>query len=101
MIQLIRNRDFYGLGLYLLLVVLIGYQQLISPAIGILFLVVMAEFFFVKKFKFTFNKHTALLFGLYLVYLIGLLWSSHIDIGLKLLEYKMSFFINLKQIFGW
>jgi O-antigen ligase len=77
----------------MLLVVLIGYQEMVSPAIGIFILVVLTEGLFLKRLKFEFNKFTLLFVVLFLLYLIGLIWSDHTEIGWKLLEYKMAFFI--------
>lgn len=93
MITLIRNRDFYGIGLFLLLTVMVGYQQLVSPAIGIFLLVVLAEGFIFKSLQFKFNKYTVLFIFLFVFYLIGISWADYRDVGWKLLEYKMSFFI--------
>jgi len=90
---MIRNKDYYGIGLFLLLAVMIGYQQMVSPAIGIFLLVVLLEGLILKSLRFRFNKLTALLIVLFLFYLLGLAWAEHKDVGLKLLEYKMSFFI--------
>lgn len=91
--ELIRNKDIYGAGLFLLLIVLIGYQEMISPAIGIFILIVFAEFIFFRSLKFVFNPALILFAGLFLLYLIGLIWSDHREIGWKLMEYKLSFFI--------
>lgn len=93
MIQLIRNKDIYGIALMLLLIVLIGYQEMVSPAIGIFFLVVLVEAFIFKSLRFKMQKSMLLFAALYLFYLLGLLWSEHTEIGWKLMEYKMSFFI--------
>jgi O-antigen ligase len=93
MIQLLKNKDVYGTGLFLLFVILLGYQQLIAPAIGVFILVVMLEGFLLKTLRFRWNKTTMLFVVLYAVYAFGLLWSEHQSIGWKLLEYKMSFFI--------
>ncbi|MBK6527873.1 MAG: O-antigen ligase family protein [Crocinitomicaceae bacterium] len=93
MINLIKNRDYYGLSILMLLVVLIGYQEMVSPAIGIFILVVITEGLFLKRLKFEFNKFTLLFVVLFVLYLIGLIWSEHREIGWKLLEYKMAFFI--------
>lgn len=92
-INLIRNRDLYGIGILLVLTVMMGYQEMISPAIGIFILIVITEGFFFKTLRFKFNAPLILFVGLYLIYLLGLLWSDHLEIGWKLLEYKMSFFI--------
>lgn len=93
MIQLIRNKDFYGVGLTLLIVFLIGYQELISPAIGIFILLIAAEFFIAKSLRFTFCRSNFLFVLFYLLYILGMTWSEHPDIGWKLMEYKMSFFV--------
>ncbi len=93
MINLIKNKDYYGLSVFMLLVVLIGYQEMVSPAIGIFILVVLTEGLFLKRLKFEFNKFTLLFVVLFLLYLVGLIWSEHKEIGWKLLEYKMAFFI--------
>jgi len=92
-ISLIRNRDFYGIGIVMVLAVLIGYQEMISPAIGILILIVITEGIFLKTLKFRFNGALILFVGLYIIYLAGLMWSDNSEIGWKLMEYKMSFFI--------
>lgn len=93
MISLIKNRDFYGMGLFLLLVVMIGYQRFISPAIGVFFLIFLTEVFVAKTLRFKLNWITTLFVLLFVYYLFGLMWSDHRQIGWKLLEYKMSFFI--------
>ena len=91
--ELVRNRDFYGMGIFLVLVFLIGYQEMVSPAIGVMLLLFAAEALFKRSLVFRFNTGLFLFIGLFLMYLLGLLWSEHRDIGWKLLEYKMSFFI--------
>ncbi len=93
MIRLYKNRDWYGLGLFFLLIVLVGYQEMVSPAIGIFAIIVLIEGLFFKTLEFKFNKRTFLFVILFLVYLTGLIWSDHRDVGWKLMEYKMSFFI--------
>ncbi|MBI3135919.1 MAG: O-antigen ligase family protein [Bacteroidetes bacterium] len=93
MLQLVKNKDTYGLGLLLLLTILIGYQELIAPAIGIFVLLTLGEIFIAKSLRFEWNKNNLFFVALYLFYLAGLLWSDHRDIGWKLIEYKMSFFI--------
>lgn len=93
MVQLIRNKDSYGIAVFLLLVFLIGWQEYISPAIGVFILVVLTEAIFFRGLKFVFNWGLILFIGLYLIYLLGMFGSDHPDIGWKLLEYKMSFFI--------
>jgi O-antigen ligase len=93
MINLIRQRDLYGTALSFLIVVLIGFQEMISPAIGIFIVVVLIEGFYFKSLRFQMNVNLFLWVGLFLFYMIGLIWSEHPEVGWKLLEYKMSFFI--------
>ncbi|MBK6527043.1 MAG: O-antigen ligase family protein [Crocinitomicaceae bacterium] len=93
MIRLYKNRDWYGLGLFFLLIILVGYQEMVSPAIGIFAIIVIIEGLFFKTLEFKFNKHTFIFIILFLFYLAGLIWSDHRDIGWKLMEYKMAFFI--------
>lgn len=93
MLQLLRNKDFFGIGLFLLLIVLTSFQQFIAPAIGVFLLIVLTEGFIFKSLTFKFNGHSFLFVVLFLLYLLGLIWSDHPDVGWKLLEYKMSFFI--------
>lgn len=93
MLVLIRNKDLYGLSLFLLLATFVGYQQWVSPAIGIFFLAVLTEGVFLKSLKFQKPSLNLLFIILFLFYAISLLWAEHKDVGLKLLEYKMSFFI--------
>jgi O-antigen ligase len=93
MIRLLKNKDLYGIALFLLFVILLGYQQLVAPAIGVFILVAFVEGFFFKTLRFRWNKTTLLFVLLYALYAVGLLWSEHPSIGWKLLEYKMSFFI--------
>jgi len=93
MVLLLRNKDYYGIGLFLLLAVMVGYQKLVSPAIGIFLLIVIVEAVVLKSLHFKFSKVTFLFVLLFVFYLLGLLWAEHRDVGLKLLEYKMSFFI--------
>lgn len=93
MIRLFKNKDWYGLGLFLLLIVLVGYQEMVSPAIGIFVLIVLTEGFFFKSLEVRFNRVTFLFVILFVLYLTGMLWTEHPEVGWKLLEYKMSFFI--------
>jgi len=93
MLSLIRNKDLYGLSLFLLLATFVGYQQWVSPAIGIFLLAVLTEAFFLKNLKFQKPGLNLLFISLFLLYSLSLLWAEHKDVGLKLLEYKMSFFI--------
>lgn len=100
MIQLIKNKDYYGLAIFTLLVILVGYQEIISPAIGVFILVHFAAVIFVRTFTFKINRLTGLFIILFLFYMVGILWSQHQSIGWKLLEYKMSFFI-FPILFFW
>lgn len=93
MIQLIRNRDYYGLGLFLTILVMLAYQEIISPVIGVFIIIFFFELFYRKKLVFKFCRHNVLFIGLYLIYLIGTLWAEHREVGFKLMEYKMVFFI--------
>lgn len=93
MISLVRNRDYSGLAIFLLGIILIGWQEMVAPAIGITGLILITDIILSKKYTFFFSKLHLLFVVLFLLYLIGLIWSEHQEIGWKLLEYKMSFFI--------
>lgn len=83
----------YGLSLFLLMATFVGYQQWVSPAIGIFLLAFLSEAFFLRNLKFQKPGLNLLFIILFLFYALSLLWAEHKDVGLKLLEYKMSFFI--------
>ena len=79
--------------LYLLLLVLVIFQKMISPAIGITILGFFGMILFTKDLKFYWNWPLYTFFILFIIYAISLLWTDHLEIGGKLLEYKMVFFI--------
>lgn len=85
--------DVYGITLFSLLTIMVGFQEMVAPAIGVTILVVLFEGLIRRKLSFKPNTGLFLWIGLFLLYLLGLLWSEHTEVGWKLLEYKMSFFI--------
>ena len=93
MIALIRNRDYYGLSLSLLIIISTIAQKYTALAIALFVIVFIVDLIVSKKYSFAGTWPHFLLMGLFLFYAAGLLWSEHVDIGIKLLEYKMSFFI--------
>jgi len=93
MIRLFRNKDFYGLSLFVLLFVLVAFQNMVSPFIVVFILTFLIELFFTKNLKFQFSWLSFGFVILFCCYAVSLLWSEHVDIGLKLLEYKLSFII--------
>jgi len=93
MSQIIKNRDIYTAALFFLLTITIGYQEMVSPAIGITVILIITDAIVHKSLRFEFNVYTFLFVVLFLFYMLGIVWAEHRDIGWKLLEYKMSFFI--------
>lgn len=93
MINLIKHKDYYGLALFVLFFVLVVYQKMISPAIGIFIIVFFVDILLNKQFKFNFKLGLSLFIILFLWYAVNIIKANHQDVGFKLLEYKMSFFI--------
>lgn len=93
MLTLIRNKDLYGLSLFLMLATFVGFQHWVSPSIGLFFLALLTEGFFLKNLNFQKPGLNLFFILLFLFYAVSLVWAEHKDVGLKLLEYKMSFII--------
>ena len=93
MLTLLKNRDYYGVSLALLLFVMVVFQKMLSPAIGVFIIVFFVELFIRKNLKFKFSLPLLGWVLLFAIYGLSLFKATHTDIGLKLLEYKMSFFI--------
>ena len=91
--EILKRADVYGITLFSLLTIMVGFQEMVAPAIGVTILVVIFEGLIRRKLSFKPNTGLFLWIGLFLLYLLGLLWSEHTEVGWKLLEYKMSFFI--------
>jgi O-antigen ligase len=79
---------------YLILIVLIPFKALLSPAIILL----AASVFLLQPLKTTINnlkvrKGILLFISTYLVYLIGLIYTENIPFGIREIEYKLSLLI--------
>ena len=93
MISLIKNRDYYGMGLAMLCFILVVCQSIISPAIVAFVILFLYELLIKKSLRFERSIYLIFWILLFVFYGLSIFKSEHTDIGLKLLEYKMSFFI--------
>lgn len=80
---------FWGFSILLLLIPI---QPSLVPAAVLLF--ILLSFFEIRQFRFdsSFLKRSFLLPGLFLFYVVGLIWTEHMDLGSASIERKLAFF---------
>lgn len=65
----------------------------LAPVFIILFFVAVGYGIFTKKLKLRFNWFFVSIILLYFIYIIGILYSKDLDLGIKYAEYKLSFLL--------